>query len=133
MRNWLAVLTLLLAKQGFLAGQTDLSTSGMTYLVPVPFVGCESDGQVGPIKAPNNKDGGLLISHTLAPRLAYYKAEEGFGVLAPRGWHCFETYGSNGENLFVSPDPINREELLSTSWKGFAGPAIQISSSIGDT
>lgn len=68
-----------------------------------------------------------------AQRLAYYKAEYGSGVLAPRGWHCFSTYGSNGSNLFVSPDPIDTQALFSPDWKGFSGLAIQVSVSEGGT
>jgi hypothetical protein len=56
---------------------------------------------------------GLQISAEKAQRLAYYKAEQGWGVLAPRGWYCFETYGSNGESLFVSPQPIGADNLFS--------------------
>jgi hypothetical protein len=67
-------------------------------------------------------------------RLEYYKAGYGPGVLAPRGWHCFSTYGSNGSNLFISPDPIDgKTVLLSNDWKGFAGQAIQLSYSYGGT
>ena len=75
----------------------------------------------------------MAISAAAAQRLAYYKAQYGPGVLAPRGWHCFSTYGSNGSSLFVSPDPIDSKMLFSDDWKGFAGPAIQISFSFGDT
>ena len=102
--------------------------------VQVPFVGCASDGQVGPQAAPAGKSKAVAISAAAAKRLAYYKAQYGPGVLAPRGWHCFSTYGSNGANLFISPDPIDAKTvLLSSDWKGFAGPAIQISVSSGGT
>ena len=99
----------------------------------VPFVGCKSDGQVGPLKAPSGKSKALSISTEMAQRLAYYKAEEGLGILAPRGWYCFATYGSNGSNLYVSPQPISSSGLFSDSWKGFTGPVIQLSVSVGDT
>lgn len=101
--------------------------------VTVPFVGCKSDGQVGPLKAPSGKSKVVSISAEQAQQLAYYKAEEGLGVLAPRGWYCFGTYGSNGNNLYVSPQPISSSELFSDSWKGFTGPVIQLSVSVGDT
>lgn len=68
-----------------------------------------------------------------ARRLAYYKAENGMGILAPRGWHCFSTYGSSGYNLFVSLEGIDATNMFSTDWKGFAGPAIQISVAEGGT
>jgi hypothetical protein len=101
--------------------------------VTVPFVGCASDGQGGPVKAPSGKSPAVAIPAGVAQRLAYYKAEFGPGVLAPRGWHCFSTYGSNGASLFVSPDPIDSKTLLSLDWKGFTGPAVQISVSSGGT
>jgi len=99
----------------------------------VPFVGCESNGQVGPVKAPAGRGRTLAIPAETAQRLAYYKADEGVGVLAPRGWRCFGTYGSNGATLYVTPDPINSADLFSTSWKGFVGPVVQISSEDGGT
>lgn len=68
-----------------------------------------------------------------AKRLAYYLAAHGPGTLAPRGWHCFSTYGSNGTNLFVSRDPIDTKALFSPDWSGLVGPAIQISFIEGDT
>jgi len=102
-------------------------------VVTVPFVGCASDGQTGPLKAPAGKSKVVPISAAAAQRLAYYKAEYTVGVLAPRGWNCFSTYGSSGANLFVSPDPIDSKNLFSGDWKGFMGPAIQISWSSGGT
>lgn len=99
----------------------------------VPFVGCASDGQAGPQAAPTGPSKAVAISAAAAQRLAYYKAEYGPGVLAPRGWHCFSTYGSDGSNLFVSPDAMDSTTLLSVDWKGFAGPAIQVSIAEGGT
>ncbi len=99
----------------------------------VPFVGCASDGQTGPQAPPTGSSKALAIPAAAAQRLAYYKAEYGPGVLAPRGWHCFSNYGSDGSNLFVSPDAIDSTTLLSMDWKGFAGPVIQISIAEGGT
>jgi hypothetical protein len=99
----------------------------------VPFVGCPSDGQVGPLSAPNGKAQQVQIAPEAAARLAWYKAQNAPGVLAPRDWHCLSTYGSSGATLYVSPEPINSELVFSTAWKGFAGPAIQISSMNGGT
>jgi hypothetical protein len=99
----------------------------------VPFVGCKSDGQVGPLKAPTGKSKELSIATDLARQVAYYQAEHGSGVLVPRGWNCFGTYGSNGSNLYVSPQPINVAMLFSDKWTGFTGPAIQLSEEIGGT
>jgi hypothetical protein len=73
----------------------------------LPFGGCNSDGQVGPLSAPARKTMRVLATPAEAGKLAYYKAAKGIGVLAPRGWHCFGTYGSGGDTLFVAPDPIH--------------------------
>jgi hypothetical protein len=101
--------------------------------VTVPFVGCPADGQVGPLDRPKGSSKVVRIAKESAQYLAYYQAEQEFGVLAPRGWHCFETYGSNGSSLFVSQQPIDGNTLFSDSWKGFTGPVIQISVEDGGT
>lgn len=99
----------------------------------IPFVGCKSDGQLGPQDAPSGKSVEFSIPAAVAQRLAYYKAASGVGVLAPRGWYCFGTYGSDGDALYVSPMPIKRDDIFSTKWKGFAGPVIEISYDYGGT
>jgi hypothetical protein len=93
----------------------------------IPFIGCESGGQVGPLKAPNDKGEKLAVPAEVANRVAYYQAENGFGVLAPRGWHCYSIYGSSGSSLYVTPEPIDR------NLKGVSGQAIQVRISYGDT
>jgi hypothetical protein len=121
-----------------IAGSEPAVPTSIGYTIPtsassVPFVGCKSDGQNGPEEAPSGSPEVVLISAQDAQRLAYYKSKETFGVLAPRDWHCFAVYGSNGESLFVSPDPINSANFFSDGWKGFTGPAIQISHLYGGT
>jgi hypothetical protein len=101
--------------------------------VRVPFVGCASDGQIGPLKAPKGKGNVVAISPEAARRLAYYKAAQGPGVLAPRGWHCFGTYGSNGSNLYVSPNPIGDPLQSAGPWAGLTGAAVQLSEMFGRT
>jgi hypothetical protein len=56
-----------------------------------------------------------------------------YALLAPVGWHCFGTYGSNGSNLYLSPQPIDATIVFSDNWKGFTGPVIQISGEEGGT
>jgi hypothetical protein len=98
----------------------------------VPFIGCKSDGQVGPLKAPAGKPRLLRIPASAANQLAYYKAENAPGVLGPRGWFCFSTYGSNGGSLYLSPKPIPTGQIFK-HWEGLSGPAIQVSASNGGT
>ena len=101
--------------------------------VTVPFVGCASDGQAGPQPVPSGKSLAVAIPAAMAQRLAYYKSGYGPGVLAPHGWNCFSNYGSDGSNLFVSPDPINTSDLSSMDWKGFTGQVIEVSEMDGGT
>lgn len=99
----------------------------------LPFVGCKSDGQAGPVEAPTGPSKTLNIPSEAAKRLAFYQGYNGVSVLAPRGWYCFSTYGSSGMNLFVSMKPIDSSKLFSTTWKGFSEPAIELALSDGDT
>lgn len=99
----------------------------------VPFIGCKAVGQIGPVNAPNGKSMVLPITAEAAQRLAYYKSQEGFGVLAPRGWFCLGVYGSNGYTLYVSPQQNVTSQLFSTTWSGIAGPIIEIGGEDGET
>jgi len=103
--------------------------------VHVPFVGCKSDGQQGPTPAPKRATKVVRTPPEIAQRLAYYQAEMGPGVLGPRGWSCFGTVGSNGVSIFVSPQPLTSAMFFSghNVWKGFSGPAIQLSDMSGST
>jgi hypothetical protein len=95
----------------------------------VPFVGCPSDGQTGPQPAP--RPGQVpSVPAAASARLAYYASND-LGVLAPRGWHCFGLYGSNGSTLIVTPEPRGFDDLQNGG--GLRGPAVQISLSFGGT
>jgi hypothetical protein len=93
----------------------------------VPFVGCRSDGQMGPEPAPRRPAKTPRVPAGLAGRLAYYASAYN-GVLAPRGWTCFGLYGSNGSTLFVTPKRIPRPFDSKIE-----GPAVQLSVSSGET
>jgi hypothetical protein len=69
------------------------------------------------------------VNPEAAGKLAYYSDSMGVGVLAPRGWSCFGTYGSNGSTLYVSPAPLDTANL----GPEFTGPVIQASVSFGGT
>ncbi|MGA9626798.1 MAG: DUF2939 domain-containing protein [Bryobacteraceae bacterium] len=104
-------------------GMVPHESSAITERGSIPFVGCPSDGQAGPIGIPNGSSPTVLAGLQAAQRLAYYKADLGPGVLAPRGWYCSGTYGSNGETVFVGPQPIADD----------MGAAIELSRSSGGT
>lgn len=132
MRLTNVILVLAICAQGPAYAQTKTSKV-VSSTSQVPFVGCKSDGQMGPVRAPKAKTKTLPITTEAAQRLVYYASSHGLGVLAPPGWNCFGTYGSNGDALYVSPEPVGTEILFSKDWKGFKGPAIQLSRHYGDT
>jgi hypothetical protein len=93
-------------------------------VVRVPFVGCRSGGQSGWLAPPHDAYKIVGIDAATAKRSAYYKAERSSGVLAPRGWHCFGTFGSSGSTLFVTPQPSDN---------GINGPGIEVDDVDGGT
>ena len=99
--------------------------------VTVPFVGCPSDGQTGPLSAPHGKPISVEVEPAVAAQLAHYQSRNDNGILAPRGWHCAGLYGSNGWILFVSPEAFEPGKMLGTFY--LRGPVVQLSSSNGDT
>ena len=134
MARYLVTLAFLFGSaQWVLAQPGDVKSSGESKPARVPFVGCPSDGQVGPMDAPKGVSMSFPISPAAAKQLAYYQGANGPGVLGPRGWHCFETYGSSGEALLISPEAIDDGRIMGNDWKGFSGAAIEFSRSDGDT
>jgi hypothetical protein len=98
----------------------------------VPFVGCRSSGQLGPRPAPKLRRTPLVASN-VARRLAYYVAFEGPGVLAPRHWHCFSVYGSNGSVLVVSPTMVGSADFFGGHHFSTKGDAVELSYDLGGT
>jgi len=94
----------------------------------VPFVGCPSDGQQGPVAAPKGQPKALAIDPTAAKGLAWYQAQYSAGALAPRGWKCFSFYGSSGVTLTIAPSG----KLDDTS-QPIAGPAVILADDSGGT
>jgi hypothetical protein len=125
---------LILGPLSSLIAQTKPQSSGQGIkAIRVPFVGCNSDGQQGLLAAPKGISKLVQIDSSTAKRLAYYRAGYSSGVLAPRGWYCFETYGSGGLDLYVAPQPMNSDDLFSEKWNGFTGPAIEVSFTLSST
>jgi hypothetical protein len=106
-------------------------TNAKTSVVRVPFVGCPSNGQGGPNPAPKRAGKEVVLDAGAARRLAYYESESSsssWGVLAPRGWHCFGTYGSAGTSFTVSPYSVKYDNLDTLN-----GPFIKVTQLSGET
>lgn len=73
----------------------------------VPIVGCPSDGQLGPLPVSRRTRDVPKLAPSMARQLALYVGPN-LAVLAPRGWLCFEAYGSDGSILTVTPGPHRR-------------------------
>ncbi len=100
----------------------------------IPFIGCPSDGQLGPQPAPSGNSPHQNFPPEISSKLAYYEGPDRIGTVAPRGWHCFALIGSDGDFLYVAPESIDAAKLLDHKhWHGFTGPAIQLSAILGDT
>lgn len=87
----------------------------------VPFVPCPADGQVGPQPAPAKASRRVHLPVGTASVLALYESKDA-SVLAPRGWTCFERYGSGGHWLIVAP-----------ANGGATGPAVVLAHRYGGT
>jgi hypothetical protein len=111
-----------------LQGQENPVRSNPGAVVSVRFVGCNADGQVGPLPPPSGSKKEVQVPASIAKKLAYYKSEATSGVLAPRGWYCFGAYGSSGSALFVAPEPfkMDPDHPFAAISKGFTGPVIKI-------
>jgi hypothetical protein len=114
------------------AQEKAVAVSAQRAAVSVPFIGCKSDGQIGPMDAPEGTSVSVPLSAKEGQQLAHYSSSHGLGVLGPRGWYCFGAYGSSVAALFLSPQPIDAANMFSTK-NGFTGPAIEISHSLGNT
>ncbi len=103
----------------------------------VPYIGCPGDGQTGPYVAAKGSPKPVSLPSAMADQLAWYEynGDAGhFGTLGPRGWNCFVTIGSNGWTLYIAPEMLDSTKLLEhKDWRGFNGPAIQLSVSDGGT
>ena len=89
----------------------------------LPFVGCASYGQSGFVPAPTGPSAVPAIAAVSAKDLADYTSTNRT-VLAPRGWHCIEGYGSGGTVLLVTPRPDTAETL--PGFSSVAGPAVEL-------
>lgn len=97
----------------------------------IEFVGCASDGQVGPVDAPEGDARIVTFKDDIqAQDISYYKARGGSGVYAPSGWKCRAWYGSSGTTLIVTPDLIQPPYFPVPK---FHGSAIEMTEVFGGT
>jgi hypothetical protein len=119
----------------FLSGSRQFNTAMQLVNADIPTIGCPQDGQIGPQDAPSLPKTVLVaVPSDMVSRLAYYSASNasGEGILGPKGWDCFGTYGSSGSQLFVVPQKMG-DNILDRFQRLKNGPAIIRSVSIGDT
>ena len=77
-------------------------------LPPLQTISCDSDGQMGFVSGPKLAGIEPAVSSWAFRYLSYFTTGS-ISVLAPKGWRCVGSYGSNGEGLVVTekPQPIN--------------------------
>lgn len=93
----------------------------------VPLVGCAGVVQGESVRPPRKVQDIPQPPDAAASRLAYYASRD-LGVLAPRGWNCFEVGGTGGTTLLVTPEAIDPERRFNPT-----GPAIQLAHLYGAT
>ena len=101
----------------------------------IPAIGRPLDGQAGPQDTPTlPKTMRVLVPEGAASGLTYYSAFEGAGsgLVAPKGWDCFGTYGSAGSHLYITPNRLNTP-ILERPDKVGGGPVIIDNHLIGGT
>lgn len=113
-------------------GHTASGGQSLSDMANVPYVGCASDGQLGPQPPPKPSKPTPRLPVAVASRLAYYAATD-YGVLAPRGWRCFSLYGSSGASVYVTPGAIDGRRLLGNDNFRFRGEAVEFSYMLGGT
>ena len=112
-----------------------VATVGLVFAAPaalgetagVAYVGCASDGMLGPIAAP--KPGVGLPAPPAG--LAVYASVD-LATLAPVGWSCFSICGSGGSALVVTPEPHSRDDFIEREL-AVSGPTVVVIRYSGDT
>jgi uncharacterized protein YecT (DUF1311 family) len=101
----------------------------------VPTLGCPQDGMADPIEAPRLPTSArVIVPSGLETSLTLYSAFEdpSTGVLGPRGWDCFGTYGSGGSTLYITPRRLS-DPILDRREKVAAGPFVIRTIVLGET
>jgi hypothetical protein len=92
----------------------------------VPTLGCPQDGMADSIKAPTLPGSArIIVPSGFESSLTLYSAAEDLssGVLGPRGWNCFGTYGSAGSTLYITPRGLGGA-ILDRPKKVAVGPVV---------
>jgi hypothetical protein len=118
--------------QGRGQAASPFAARGSVSAVDIPFVGCRSDTQAEPLETPKGTAASVAVSGAAAKLLAYYGSALDLGVIAPRGWYCLAVNGSGGSFLFVSSQPIDAPRVFAPEFRGFEGPAIEVSDRLSD-
>jgi hypothetical protein len=119
-----AGIVICLSAQALLFAQRETASTRRSS-VSVPFVGCQGYSQAARVDAPTGKSVSVPVNKDSARRLAFYKTELRVSVLAPRDWHCLVANGSDGDTLWVSPEPIDTAKPLPDQ-PVFTGPIVEI-------
>jgi hypothetical protein len=106
-----------------LAGSAAVSATTASSQPRAPTINCVGNDQVDSSQVQKGASVAVPVEQSIADQMAYYKAEHGTGILAPRGWYCRAWNGSNGSFLAVTPKPIPPPYFPLPS---IGGPAVTI-------
>ena len=113
-----------------IAGSGAVSTAAAPAQARASTINCVGNDQVDSSQTQKGASVPIPVEQSVADQLAYYKAEHGSGIFAPRGWYCRAWNGSNGSFLAVTPKPIPPPYF---PLPGIGGPAVTIATWDGES
>jgi len=113
-----------------IAGSVAVSAATAPIPPRAPTMNCVGNDQVESSQMQKGTSVPIPVEQSIADQLAYYKAEHGSGILAPKGWYCRAWNGSNGSFLAVTPKPIPPPYFPLPS---IGGPAVTIATWDGES
>jgi hypothetical protein len=113
-----------------IAGAGALSAAAVPIQPRAQTINCVGNDQVDSSLVQKGASVPVPVEQSIADQLAYYKAEHGSGIFAPKGWYCRAWNGSNGSFLAVTPKPIPPPYFPLPS---IGGPAVTIATWDGES
>ena len=113
-----------------IAGSGAVAAANAPIPARAPSINCVGNDEVDSSQTQKGASVPIRVEQSIADQIAYYKAEHGSGIFAPKGWYCRAWNGSNGSFLAVTPKPIPPPYFPLPS---IGGPAVTIATWDGES
>jgi hypothetical protein len=128
--SFLSMLCACLVLAEAMTGSDAVSAATAPIQSRAPTVNCVGNDEVDSSQVQKGASVPIPVEQPIAEQIAYYKAEHGSGIFAPKGWYCRAWNGSNGSFLAVTPKPIPPPYFPLPS---ISGPAVTIATWDGES